>query len=140
MNLQKETRGFRNNNPGNIRHGEEWVGLSKNQSDKKFCQFVSVEYGIRAIFKLLETYKHKYGLTTIEEIIGRWAPSIENETEDYIESVIDYMRIYGIHMNPNSELVTDLKICVFIAGIINQENKRYQPFTLNFIRKCRFIK
>ncbi len=62
MNLNNEARGFRNNNPGNIRHGEPWLGLAEDQTDPDFCQFVSVEYGIRAMFRILETYREKYGL------------------------------------------------------------------------------
>lgn len=83
MQLHNETRGFRNNNPGNIRHGEEWLGLAEEQTDPDFFQFVSVEYGIRAMFKILEIYREKYHLTTIDDIISRWAPPTENDTQPY---------------------------------------------------------
>ena len=39
------TRGIRNHNPGNIRHGEQWQGLAKEQTDPSFCVFISNEYG-----------------------------------------------------------------------------------------------
>ena len=39
-------RGIRNNNPGNIRKGEKWKGLSPIQNDSSFCVFKSPEYGI----------------------------------------------------------------------------------------------
>ena len=39
-------RGIRNNNPGNIRHGNDWQGISKEQPDPAFCTFVSPEYGL----------------------------------------------------------------------------------------------
>lgn len=55
--MAKIARGERNNNPGNIRHGSKWQGLSAEQTDKDFCQFISPEYGIRAIYKLLQTYQ-----------------------------------------------------------------------------------
>lgn len=55
--MAKIARGERNNNPGNIRHGSKWRGLSIEQADREFCQFVSPEYGIRAIYKLLQTYQ-----------------------------------------------------------------------------------
>ena len=47
--MAKIARGERNNNPGNIRHGAKWQGLASTQTDKDFCQFISPEYGIRAI-------------------------------------------------------------------------------------------
>ena len=82
------SRGIRNNNPGNIRHGIDWDGLDKDQSkDEEFSQFSTPEYGIRAMFKILKTYNDKYNLNTIEGIINRWAPPIENDTEAYINFV-----------------------------------------------------
>ena len=60
--MTRPARGERNNNPGNIRHGSKWQGLSAQQTDPSFCQFVSPEYGIRAIYKLLQTYQKKYEL------------------------------------------------------------------------------
>lgn len=140
MNLYKEERGFRNNNPGNIRHGpSQWLGLCTKQNDFKFCQFVSVEYGIRAMFTLLETYRNEYGLTTIEGVIKKWAPLTENETADYIESVSDYIQKYGFHIGINQELIGDLDYCAVIAGIIHQENG-VQPFHSGFIMQCKGIK
>ncbi|MEQ2017041.1 structural protein, partial [Photorhabdus bodei] len=37
------SRGIRNNNPGNIRWGDDWQGLipASQRTDKSFCQFVS---------------------------------------------------------------------------------------------------
>ena len=60
-------RGIRNNNPGNIRHGEKWEGLSDKQTDSSFCIFVSPEYGIRALAKVLLTYYKKYQLNTVKK-------------------------------------------------------------------------
>lgn len=77
-------RGYRNKNPGNIRHGSKWQGLAPTQTDSGFCQFVSHEYGIRAIYKLMQTYQNKYGLNSIEAIINRYAPPNENNTHGYI--------------------------------------------------------
>ena len=37
---RKPTRGMRNNNPLNIRHGKSrWVGMAEQQSDRAFVQF-----------------------------------------------------------------------------------------------------
>ena len=32
-------RGIRNNNPGNIRHSDQWKGLTPEQPDPDFCTF-----------------------------------------------------------------------------------------------------
>ena len=85
-------RGIRNNNPLNIRKGSNWQGERQPQSDKAFEEFESMQYGIRAGFKLIKKYMSGYnGLTkkfdTIELIIKRWAPPSENATQRYIDFV-----------------------------------------------------
>lgn len=87
MPLNKPTRGERNNNPGNLRHGTVWVGLADQQTDRDFCTFIDPEHGIRAICKVLLTYKAK-GLTSISAVISRWAPPNENDTNAYISAVL----------------------------------------------------
>ena len=83
-----KTRGIRNNNPGNIRlSADPWLGLATSQNDPDFFQFVSAKYGIRAMFKILINYKRIHSINTIEGIINRWAPSIENDTLSYIKQV-----------------------------------------------------
>ena len=47
-------------------------------------------YGYRAMFVLLDTYRSRYGLTTIRQMLNRYAPPEENFTEGYIRYVADY--------------------------------------------------
>lgn len=82
------TRGIRNNNPANIRRGCNWKGLAEKQTDKEFCQFVTMTWGVRALLVTLRTYVVKHHLHTVREIITRWAPPSDgNNTERYIEFV-----------------------------------------------------
>lgn len=82
------TRGIRNNNPANIRRGCNWKGLAKVQTDKEFCQFETMTWGVRALLITLRTYVIKHHLHTVREIITRWAPPSDgNNTEKYIEFV-----------------------------------------------------
>jgi hypothetical protein len=75
-----------NNNPLNIRtSNDKFVGEIPSSND--FKAFESNYYGYRAAFKIINTYIKKYGLNTVEEIINRWAPPIENNTEAYINFV-----------------------------------------------------
>ena len=41
-------RGIRNHNPGNIKLGTAWDGLSDEQNDDVFCQFKEPVWGLRA--------------------------------------------------------------------------------------------
>jgi hypothetical protein len=80
--------GIRLNNPLNIRRGLEWRGLAPVQSHAQFCEFVEPIYGIRAGARILFTYYRDHGIRTIEDIVSRWAPPEENDTEAYIESIV----------------------------------------------------
>lgn len=86
-------RGIRNNNPGNIRHGDKWRGLADKQTDASFCVFKAPEWGIRALAKILRNYQTKHGLKTVESIINRFAPQIENDTSSYILSVCQVLDV-----------------------------------------------
>ena len=101
----KVTRGIRNNNPLNIRKvpGTHWRGEVLPQrgsvegaGDRLFVQFESLEYGIRAAFCILETYRRKYKAVCIEDIINRWAPPSENDTEKYIKNVCLWTGLGGL--------------------------------------------
>jgi hypothetical protein len=120
MIMVNEIRGIRNNNPGNIRHGANWVGLSDYQSDAAFCRFKSPEYGIRAMCKILINYKRKYKLNTVRGIISRWAPPNENDTEAYIKSVCDKLHVYS----PDAEIDTEQQepLLLLATAIIQHEN------------------
>jgi len=94
------TRGIRNNNPGNIKinKANNWQGKI-NSTDKEFEQFINVAMGLRALLITLRTYQNKHGLKTIRQIITRWAPGSENNTEKYITAVAGFMSVA-----PNSEV------------------------------------
>ena len=74
-------RGTRNNNPGNLKLSSlNWRGKIPNadNTDGTFEQFKSMEYGIRALYRLLVTYVNKYDLRSVDQIIDRYAPPGEN--------------------------------------------------------------
>jgi hypothetical protein len=122
-------RGIRNNNPGNIRHGAKWQGLAEVQKDKDFCTFKSPEYGIRALARVLKTYKSRYGLNTVEGIINRYAPQNENDTSAYIKHIVKELDI-----SPSDEIeLTDDELIVLIKAIIKHENGT-QPYSTDVIR------
>lgn len=44
-------------------------------------------YGYRAMFVLLDTYRCRYGLSTIRAMVARYAPPTENFTEAYVRFI-----------------------------------------------------
>lgn len=88
----KLPRGYRNNNPLNIRKSmNTWKGkIYVGNTDGVFEQFENMAYGYRAAFKLMQTYIKKYGCDTVAKIISRWAPENENNTSAYIKHVCEF--------------------------------------------------
>lgn len=118
--MQKITRGIRNCNPGNLRHGSNWEGLHPYSKflDTDFCVFISPKFGIRAMAKLLNNYG-KQSVDTIESIIRKWAPSEENETESYIRDISQRLNIPRTqHLNLNSGFT----VASVVRAIIIHEN------------------
>jgi hypothetical protein len=119
-------RGIRNHNPGNIRRSSDpWQGLAERQSDVEFFTFKSPIYGIRALARTLITYQDKHGLRTIRQIIGRWAPPVENNTNAYVRAVaeatdLDADQMLDLH---NFDYLFPLT-----KAIIKHENGQ-QPYT-----------
>ncbi len=123
--MTRPARGERNNNPGNLRHGEPWQGLSAQQTDKDFCQFVSTEYGIRAIYVLMRTYEKKYGLCSIREIINRYAPPKENNTEGYIQRVAKELNV----STEDCVSVSKKEVAIALATAVVGVELGYQPYS-----------
>ena len=115
--MAQEPRGIRNNNPGNIRKSAtQWEGQSSTQGDDAFVTFETPEHGIRAMARVLQTYREKHGLDTIRKIVSRWAPDIENDTEAYIKSVAAQLGVRpDVPLNPG-------QTPKLIAAIIKHEN------------------
>lgn len=122
----KLPRGIRNNNPLNIRRGKTpWlyeVTLAECP-DKSFCQFQTMRTGWRAAFMLLRTYLLKYKLRTIRQIISKWAPSNENNTEMYIRHVSTFANLH-----PDEIITRGTEIIRIAAGMCIVENgDKYNP-------------
>lgn len=91
----RNSRGFRNKNPGNIDFNpkNKWkgqVGLGDiwlPTSQRRFAEFEDHKWGIRALAALLTTYFDRHNLHTIHQIISRWAPGNENDTKSYVAHV-----------------------------------------------------
>lgn len=110
-------RGLDNRNPGNIRRSKvRYRGEVRPSRDPDFKQFESLAWGYRAIFVLLDTYRIRYGLSTIRGMISRWAPPSENHTEVYIRAVAA-----DTGLDPDRELDThDPQTMIPLAAAISR--------------------
>ena len=118
--MQSQPRGLRNNNPGNIRKSQtRWQGEVIPSKDSVFKQFTTMAYGYRAMMKLLLNYQHLYGLRTVETIITRWAPPIENDTQAYIRHVCREMECTPTQL---LDLSREHTLCSLAAAISHHEN------------------
>lgn len=123
-------RGIRNNNPGNLKvSSNSWLGkvpYEQNQDfdcrtgqvTRTFEQFTSYKYGIRALVKLLVNYMEQKRLTTISQIINRYAPGTENDPSSYINFVSNYTGI-----SPHSPLSPSRETLLLLSkAIAKNEN------------------
>lgn len=119
-------RGYRNNNPGNIRFNpaNDWIGHIGVDSGG-FVIFDKMEHGIRAMGKLIDSYQRQ-GFLSIEQIINRWAPENENDTGRYIENVVNWTG-YPAHFMPDREHYPKL-----VAAIMKKENG-FNDYSKEFI-------
>ena len=128
--MSKQSRGVRNNNPGNIDYNprNNWqgqLGLETGSINPRFAVFDTPENGIRALTKLLLNYQRLHGLKTVREIINRWAPPVENITSAYVKAV-------AVACEVNADEVVYLRdrklLKRMVVAIIKHENG-YQPYS-----------
>ena len=122
-------RGIRNNNPLNIRRSSsQWRGLVSPIRDKDFCEFETVEDGIRAALVIIRRYIEVYHLHTVRDIINRWAPSTENDTNAYIVNVC-YLANLTDHQH--IDFSCRRAVCQMLYAMHIVENGRtYYPLSL----------
>jgi hypothetical protein len=125
-------RGIRNRNPGNIDWHEntKWQGLvpSGERTDQRFCEFKDAVWGIRALAVLLINYQDKYDINTVRGIIHRWAPSVENDTREYVYAVCDSC---DVEADDPLNLHSYEHLRPLVEAIIFHENGRGPKSTLN---------
>ena len=97
---------IRNNNPGALMPGG------------KLAQYKTPEEGLAAIDKNLAIYGKK-GVSTLSDVISKWAPPSENDTNSYIAHVA---KVTGLDPNQKIDLSNPLIRHQISAGIVQQEN------------------
>ena len=82
------------NNPFNIRYEKSNKWLGQVGETRGFCNFSTIQYGIRAAAYLLIVSYRKHGLVTYSQIIERFAPRNENDTSNYIRFVCASLHVF----------------------------------------------
>ena len=114
------SRGIANCNPGNIRRSRvRYKGECHPSTDESFKQFEAMEWGYRAIFILLDTYRVRYGLRTLSEMIARYAPPSENHTALYIDAVCE---MTGIRPDERIDTRSRRMMVPIVAAMSRVEN------------------
>lgn len=115
------SRGLSNNNPGNIRKSKtRYQGEVTPSRDAVFKQFQTMAWGYRAMFVLLDSYSRK-GYRTIRQIITRYAPPVENYTENYICYVSEWSGIEADELLNTQDRATMVPL---VAAMSRMENGR----------------
>ena len=122
-------RGIRNKNPMNIEYqkSNNWDG--QTGTDGRFATFSSSVYGIRAGAKLLGNYMTNNNLTSVIQILEKFAPATENHTAGYAKFVAEKMGV-----SP-SERITKAQIPSMVKAMIQMENG-IQPYSDDHILKA----
>ena len=122
--------GIRNNNPGNIRtSGLDWEGAVGEEGG--FVKFDGPIAGGKALIRNLMAYNTKYGLDTVEGIIGRWAPAAENNTRAYVDAVANGM---GVGAKDPLDM-RNPTVLAKLAGLISRHENGGDHFDPEFFGK-----
>lgn len=155
MVAPRRSRGFFNNNPGNVdRSSDVWQGEIKDANDPRvvtcapgdtpeiraeaaawrahelrdlrFVVTTTPEFGIRLLAKNLFAYRDRLGLHTISALISKWAPpSDNNDTAAYIENV---GKSLGLSVYSSIDL-SDYKTLYAIVDAIIRVECAGQPYS-----------
>ncbi|MCH5182238.1 MAG: structural protein P5 [Prevotellaceae bacterium] len=108
------------NNPLNIRYSarNRWKGLHPTSPQVAgFCHFTAKVYGYRAALLLLRRYMLHYGLTTPRQMLSRWAPPAENDTDIYVACICG-----RIGLDPDRPVSFDgPELSLLVASMARQE-------------------
>lgn len=130
--LLKTPRGIRNNNPLNIRKGNNWQGERHPQVDTAFEEFDTMADGCRAAVILAYNYitgrtasSRRLRCDTVEKFITKWAPPTENNTQAYISRVCQRAELQpGTALYP----INKNRLCRLLWAMTEVENGVLLPY------------
>lgn len=120
----KKTRAERNFNPGNLNYAGQAGASLEAGSNARFAKFNSEEEGIAALVRQLRLYQQR-GIDTIGEIVKKYAPPSENDTQAYIANMA---RWTGLGADEKLNFNDTDTVRRMVQGISRKEG-RYTPLT-----------
>lgn len=116
--------GIKNNNPLNIKHNDniKWQGELPGYSNGQITAFESLELGIRAAEKNLNTYISVDNVNKITDIINRWAPESDNNNDvAYLKVVLEKMSSINSYWNSGNLTISKQDIPLLAWAMSNME-------------------
>lgn len=132
--MKRHARGIRNNNPGNIEFSGAWKqqGATREVGNGgRFAAFSTPQEGLRALAIQLKRYDN-VGLSTIKDIVTKYAPEKENNTIAYMNAV---SRRMGIGINTRLNMSDPAIMQKMMNEIIRFENG-YNPYSNDMMREA----
>lgn len=128
------TVGMRLNNPCNIMRNQsvKWIGETES-SHPRLTAFESLYYGIRAGLRIIDTYVTKHGLNTVRKIITRYAPPVENPTNNYVDYVAKQLNADPDEVLDMAQI--DVRGKLLLAVINFEQGPKNHAITLDHIKE-----
>ncbi|HEJ7993751.1 TPA: lytic transglycosylase [Serratia liquefaciens] len=132
-------RGIRNNNPGNLNYvGQNGATLEKHATPR-FARFNSAFEGFAALGKQIKAYYNGTSkaagyqkLQSVEDIISRFAPASENNTQGYINKL---SKMLGVGRGDSLNIHDPQVLATLMNGITQIENGK-NPYAPEMVLKA----
>ncbi len=134
-----EPRGIRNNNPGNLNYVGQNGATLEDHATPRFARFNSAFEGFAALGKQIKAYYNGTSkaagyqkLQSVEDIISRFAPASENNTQAYINKL---SKMLGVGRGDSLNIQDPQVLATLMNGITQIENGK-NPYAPEMVLKA----
>lgn len=134
-----EPRGIRNNNPGNLNYVGQNGATLEEHATPRFARFNSAFEGFAALGKQIKAYYNGTSkaagyqkLQSVEDIISRFAPASENNTQAYINKL---SKMLGVGRGDSLNIQDPQVLATLMNGITQIENGK-NPYAPEMVLKA----
>ncbi|WP_208093580.1 lytic transglycosylase [Serratia ureilytica] len=134
-----EPRGIRNNNPGNLNYVGQSGATLEDHATPRFARFNSAFEGFAALGKQIKAYYNGTSkaagyqkLQSVEDIISRFAPASENNTQAYINKL---SKMLGVGRGDSLNIQDPQVLATLMNGITQIENGK-NPYAPDMVLKA----
>ncbi|HIE3985854.1 TPA: lytic transglycosylase [Serratia marcescens] len=134
-----EPRGIRNNNPGNLNYVGQNGAMLEDHATPRFARFNSAFEGFAALGKQIKAYYNGTSkaagyqkLQSVEDIISRFAPASENNTQAYINKL---SKMLGVGRGDSLNIQDPQVLATLMNGITQIENGK-NPYAPEMVLKA----